>query len=150
LDKMADYLDPDLELLTRYIGVYISKDLKGDQLFKKGSIEAITRRHERSNTVPPSSGGAPDLYDRAVGAFVRDLARRPEVQSYFSAVTGRNDLRAALLCDAILSAMPETPVPAALGEGKMLTALLELLAALTRAAPGWSLREHVERLKAQL
>src|SRR4051812_20631878 len=49
LDKMADYLDPDLELLVRYIAVYITKDLKGDQLFKKGSLEAIARRHERSN-----------------------------------------------------------------------------------------------------
>jgi hypothetical protein len=151
LDKMADYLDPDLELLIRYMGVYITKDLKGEQLFKKGSLEAIARRHEKSNAAPPVPGveaGEVDLYHRALGQFVSDQARRPEVRDYLARVNGRNDLRAALLIDAIWCAMPEHKVH--LAEGKILDTLIDLLKALVAAAPGWSLREHVERLKARL
>src|SRR5262249_34191020 len=80
LDKMADYLDPDLELLTRYIGVYVSKDLKGEALFKKGSLEAIARRHERTNAAPVASSGEVDLFHEAVGAFVGDQIRRSELR----------------------------------------------------------------------
>jgi hypothetical protein len=150
LDKMADYLDPDLELLTRYLGVYIEKDLKGEQLFKPGSLQAIERRHERGNARAAAASGELDLYHLAVGRFVCDQARHPEVKQVLGRLDGRNDLRAALLCDAVLTALPETPAPAALSEGKALPALTELLRALTREAPHWSLREHVERLKARL
>jgi hypothetical protein len=148
LDKMADYLDPDLELLTRYLGVYIAKDLKGDQLFKKGSLDVIGRRHEKGNTRPPR-GGEVDLFHRAVGRFVCEQARHAEVKHVLAKLDGRNDLRAALLCDAILTAMPQA-APAALGEGKVLTALTELLQKLTADAHHWSLRDHVDRLKARL
>jgi hypothetical protein len=148
LDKMADYLDPDLELLVRYMGVYITKDLKGEQLFKKGSLEAIARRHEKTNAAPPASAGEVDLYYGAVGKFVCEQARRPEVREHLARVNGRNDLRAALLVDAIWCAMPEHKVH--LAEGKILDALIDLLKALVAAAPSWSLREHVERLKARL
>jgi hypothetical protein len=148
LDKMADYLDPDLELLIRYIGVYITKDLKGDQLFKKGSLDAISRRHQKTNAPVATSGGEVDLYYRAVGRFVCDQAKRPEVRAYLAGVNGRNDLRAALLVDAIWSALPGETV--AIAEGKILDALLQLLQTLTQQALTWSLREHVERLKARL
>ena len=150
LDRMADYLDPDLELLVRYLGLYIVKDLKGDALFKKGSVEAITRRHERGNAAPAAGPAEVDLFHLACGQLVCDQARRPETAALLAGVRGRNDLRAALLIDAILAALPGEPVPAALGEGRLVPALLELLAALAREAPGWSLRAHVEQLKARL
>jgi hypothetical protein len=63
-------------------------------------------------------------------------------------VSGRNDLRAALLVDAIWSAMPSQTVT--LAEGKVLDALIPLLQGLTAQAANWSLRDHVERLKARL
>ena len=82
--------------------------------------------------------------------MVCDLARRAEVRAYLSRVSGRNDLRAALLVDAILTALPEEPVPAALAQGRILPTLLELLGALHRASASWSLREHVDKIKARL
>jgi hypothetical protein len=151
LDKMADYLDPDLELLVRYLGVYIGKDLKGDQMWKPGSLSTIERRHERTNTPPAARGDqAVDLFHLAVGRMVGDLARHAEVRRVLSRLTHRNDLRAALLVDAILMALPDEPSPPALAEGKILQALLALLAALTRAASSWSLRAHVDAIKARL
>ncbi len=150
LDKMADYLDPDLELVVRYVGVYVGRDLKGEQLFKAGSVSAIERRHERTNTPPAAGAPTTDLFHVAVGRMVCDLARRAEVRAYLSRVSGRNDLRAALLVDAILTALPEAPVPAALTEGRIVPTLLELLAALHRASASWSLREHVDKIKARL
>ncbi len=150
LDKMADYLDPDLELVVRYVGVYVGRDLKGEQLFKAGSVAAIERRHERTNTPPAAGAPGTDLFHLSVGRMVCDLVRRAEVREALSRVTGRNDLRAALLVDAILTALPEEPVPAALAEGRVLPTLLELLQTLHRASASWSLREHVDKIKARL
>ena len=149
LDKMADYLDPDLELLVRWLGVYIARDLKGEALFKEGSMAGITRRHDKGNAAAASGGAAADLYHAAVGRFVRDQTRRPEIHHFLDGVAGRNDLRAALLVDAILVATG-APAPAALAQGAVLPALAELLAQLSREAPAWSLRAHVDRLKARL
>jgi hypothetical protein len=111
-------------------------------------MAAITRRHDKGNAAP-AIGGPADPYHAAVGRFVRDQARRPEVQAFLDGATARNDLRAGLLVDAILGATGAA-APAALAEGRVLPALTELLADLVRAAPTWSLRDHVERLKAQL
>ncbi len=149
LDKMADYLDPDLELCVRYIGVYIVKDLKGDELFKKGSLEAMARRHERSNAAG-AGGGEVDLFDRAVGEMVADLAQQADMRAILETINGRNDLRAALLIDAILTALPDEPVPEALGQGQILPALTQLLRSLQRGAADWSLRAHVDKIKARL
>jgi hypothetical protein len=144
LDKMADYLDPDLELLVRYIGVYIGKDLKGEALFKKGSQEAIARRHERTNATPVP-GGEVDLFHEAVGNFVLDQIRNEKLRAWLPHIKGRNDLRALFLLDAMATAMPNEVLPPL---DPLLPAVMDFLSRLTKV--GWSLREHVERLKARL
>ena len=49
LERMHEYLDPDLELLVRYSGIYAVKDLKGDKLLAEPSLRQIAQRHARSD-----------------------------------------------------------------------------------------------------
>ncbi|MBI3267537.1 MAG: hypothetical protein HYZ53_00835 [Planctomycetes bacterium] len=160
LEKLHDYLDVDLELVVRYSGLYLIKDLKGEQHFRAGSLSQLVRRHERTNERPAAGApgaagdGETDLFHRAVGSFLCDLVVRPETQACLASFQGRNDLRAALLADAVLAALsPAEADPeavAALAAGDVVKACTGLLAALVRASAGWSLKTYVERLHARM
>lgn len=155
LDNMADYLDPDLIVLVRYCGLFINSDLNGKRFFRKASIRNLRRRHDLTNaqiTWPDSD--ALDLFHNAVGRLVADQISDPRIRGALEALVGRNDLRAAILADAVLTALPADEVGdaalAALADGDVLTAAVALLEDLATSCAGWSLRDYVQALRARL
>lgn len=149
LEKIDPYLDTDLELLVRYTGIYIGKDLKGEGLFKPNPLSQIARRHEKTNTAVTAGGGPADLFDRAVARMLLDLTRTAPVQAYLPKVASRNDLRAAILADAVIAALPggaPADALASLERGEIVPCVTSLLAALVAASKDWSLRSHVEHM----
>lgn len=153
LERIEDVLDPDLEMLVRYSGLYAQKDLKGDAMFRPAALEQLARRHERANTAPATGSPDVDLFHRAAGRFVAEMCARPEVAACLARVAGRADLRAVIALDAMVGALGGElgePARAALGAGEIVPAAIELCRDLVRASAGWSLRAHVERLHARL
>jgi hypothetical protein len=158
LEKMHEYLDVDLELLVRYSGLYAKNELKGGKLFEKAAAAEIARRHEKTNArpvdAPAGDPTAVDLFHRAVARMVLDLVRTDEARAALPAIQGRNDLKAAIFADAILGALPPAEVPAEavdrLAEGRVHDAAVLLAEALVRSSAGWSLRSHVDAIRARL
>jgi hypothetical protein len=146
LERIDEYLDPDLEMLVRYSGLYAVKDLRGEALFKPASVEQIARRHERANTRPTPDTSEVDLFHVALGRFVSDMASRPGLGPCLARVTGRADLRAVIAMDALLGAGLDAPEELAAGE--IVPAAVALLGALVATSESWSLRAHVDRLHA--
>ncbi len=106
LEKIHPYLDVDLNLLVRYTGIYIERDLRGSTFFKPASLNQLARKHAATNAAVAANGGAPDVFDRAVAHFTLDLVTREETRALLAAARGRGDARGALACDAILTTLP--------------------------------------------
>lgn len=151
LEKMHELLDPDLELLIRYTGHFVNKDLKGAKHFK--ARDPIAKRHEKTNALAAGEA-TPDLFDRAVARMVCDLVVTEEARRLLGGFRGRNDLRAIVLVDAVLAVLPREAVGAPAGEalarGDVFAAACECLLALAASCATWSIREHVERRRARL
>ena len=155
LERMEEYLDPDLTLVVRYSGVYATKDLRGAELVRPASLEQIGKRHERANTRASSAGERDvDLFYLAAGRFVAEMCDRPELAPSLARIEGRADLRAVVAIDCILGSLAPAEIGdaarAALETGAILGAAGALLGDLVRAAPSFSLKSHVERLRAEL
>jgi hypothetical protein len=159
LEKMHEYLDMDLTLLVRYTGLYIIKDLKGDRFFSPSSLAAMAKRHERTNTtVPPApvtgASAEADIFHQAVARMVLDLIATAEVRDPLVGFQGRNDLKAAMVCDSILGSLPRPVLSESAYEALALAeygrAAGLLFADLTKASVGWSLKGHVEQLRGTL
>jgi hypothetical protein len=158
LEKMDRFLDVNLELLVRYTGLFVQKDLKGEQLFRPSSLTQLGKRHEKTNrrvdwAVYSESGV--DLFHGAAGRMVCDLVKRDEVRAYLGSFEGgSNDLKAALVVDSVLAALKgdpgEGPALSALAKGEVLRATTELFAVLWKTSRNWSLRGYVDEIKAKL
>lgn len=153
LERLDEYLDPDLELLVRYTGLFIRSDLGGARFFRPASVRQIRKRLERSDAAPVPGPAALDLFHLAVGRMVADLCSTEEVRGALSAVRGRNDLRIAVLADAIWASLPDDEVDdearTALAEGRLLDAALALLQSLVASCERWSMRAYVDRIHAR-
>jgi hypothetical protein len=155
LERMEEYLDPDLTLVVRYSGVYAVKDLRGVELVGRASLEQLARRHERANTRPAARGPAEvDLFHLAVGRFVAEMCAHPELAPALARCEGRADLRALVAMGCLLDALAPgevgPAVRAALAAGDLLAATGALLGDLVRSSRGFSLAAHVARLHAAL
>jgi hypothetical protein len=156
LERMHEYLDPDLVLLVRYSGLHVAKELKGEAIRSPSSLRQIRLRHQRSDmeVAAPAGGGELDLYHLALGRMVCSLVGTEAVRARLGGLRSRNALRAAILVDAVLAALPAAEVDEtaleSLRRGELLEAAVGLLAGLARACQGWSLREHVEEIRVRL
>lgn len=156
LEKIDEFLDPDLELLVRYAGLHAVKELKGPKLFAAASRGAIEKRHAKTNAAidwTAATQGPLDPFHQAVGRMVRDQVKRDEARAALATFEGRNDLRAGLVADALLRAVPAAeaaPGLNLLAAGKPFEAALALLEALVKQSAGWSLKAHVDAIKGGL
>ena len=155
LECLDEYLDPDLELLVRYSGLFIIKDLAGDRFFRKASLRQVKARHDRTNLKGSfNAKESPDLFYLATGRMVDDMVSNEKPREALMSFEGRNDLRAGLLCDAILSALAPNEVTAeamaVLASAQFPEAAMALLQCLVESCRGWSMKQYVDRIHARL
>ncbi|MBT3223167.1 MAG: hypothetical protein HN348_29180 [Proteobacteria bacterium] len=155
LESLDEYLDPDLELLVRYSGLFITKDLNGDRFFRQASLRQVKKRHERTDQKWVfKDGDAPDLFYLAAGRLVDDMVSTEAGREALNAFESRNDLRAGLLCDAILATLPASEVSeealAVLATAQFPEAAMVLLQCLVESCRTWSMKRYVDRIHAGL
>lgn len=167
LEKLHEYLDPTLEMVVHYSGLYVTRELKGEKLFAPSSLAQIAARHQRGNqraagqavtdgtmSACGDSPEAPDRFYLALGRLVCDLFTESRIVARLGRVLGRNDLRAAIAADCILPWLPASetgePVFAALDSGDFGGAFTRLLSSLVRTGQAWSLRHAVEQTRERL
>jgi hypothetical protein len=149
LEKIDEYLDPDLELVVRYAGLFVVRALGGERFLGPRSLGEVRRRHDKRADRPSDAASAPDLFDLAVGRMLVDLVRTEVLVPLVAGPgAGRNDLRAVLYLDAILSVLGEGGLAGAPAD--LPGAVLEATASLVRASATFSPADHVAKLRGAL
>lgn len=147
LESRHAYLDPDLGLLVRYSAVHVEKDLGGERFFRKATVREVGKRKEISDATPIARPDPVDLFYRAAGWMIADLFATDPVRDAIPRVSTRNDLRLAVVVDAILATHAEPPAAdtlAALAAGEWAVAALSALKPFVAAVGARSLAAYVE------